>query len=94
MKVRDVPVGEIRPYENNPRDNDAAVPAVAASLLEYGWLQPIVVDADGTIAAGAVLSIRCGFKERQWPMQKPSPTQRAARIRAADSRPDGAAFFV
>jgi len=43
---------DIRPYEQNPRLNDAAVDAVAASLKEFGWRQPIVVDGDGVIIVG------------------------------------------
>jgi len=42
----------IRPYEQNPRLNDAAVEAVAKSLREFGFRQPIVVDADGVIIVG------------------------------------------
>src|SRR3990172_3536088 len=45
-------LSDIRPYENNPRANDAAVDAVAASILEFGFRQPIVVDADGVIVVG------------------------------------------
>jgi DNA modification methylase len=45
-------IGDIRPYPNNPRTNDNAVDAVAASILEYGWRQPIVVDSDGVIICG------------------------------------------
>jgi len=45
-------IDSIRPYENNPRQNDQAVDAVAASLREFGWKQPIVVDADGVIICG------------------------------------------
>lgn len=43
---------EIRPYENNPRVNDGAVGAVAESIREFGFQQPIVVDRDGVIIAG------------------------------------------
>ena len=45
-------IDEIRPYDRNPRQNDQAVDAVAASLQEFGWRQPIVIDADGVIIAG------------------------------------------
>jgi ParB-like chromosome segregation protein Spo0J len=45
-------IDTIRPYENNPRQNDAGVDAVAASLREFGWRQPIVVDEDGVIIVG------------------------------------------
>ena len=52
MLVEMRPIDSIRPYENNPRQNDAAVDAVAASIREYGWRQPIVVDEDGVIIVG------------------------------------------
>src|SRR5262249_24244481 len=37
---------------NNPRLNDAAVEAVAASIRAFGFRQPIVVDVRGVIIAG------------------------------------------
>ena len=52
MDVEMRSVDELRPYENNPRENDEAVGAVAASIREFGWRQPIVVDAEGVIVAG------------------------------------------
>jgi len=45
-------IDTITPYERNPRINDGAVDAVAASLTEFGFRQPIVVDADGVIVCG------------------------------------------
>lgn len=52
LRVKYVPIGDVHPYEDNPRRNDGAVQAVVASLREFGWKQPIVVDADGTIVVG------------------------------------------
>jgi len=43
---------DIRPYPNNPRHNDQGVAAVAASIREFGFRQPIVVDESGTIIVG------------------------------------------
>jgi ParB-like chromosome segregation protein Spo0J len=45
-------IDDIRPYEGNPRVNDQAVDAVAASLREFGFRQPIVVDEAGVIIVG------------------------------------------
>jgi len=45
-------IDAIQPYEGNPRINDDAVDAVAASLKEFGFRQPIVVDADSVIIVG------------------------------------------
>ena len=52
LRVKYVPIGDVHPYEDNPRRNDQAVQAVVNSLREFGWKQPIVVDADGTIVVG------------------------------------------
>jgi ParB-like chromosome segregation protein Spo0J len=43
---------EIKPYARNPRHNERAVEAVARSIAEFGFRQPIVVDATGTIVVG------------------------------------------
>jgi DNA modification methylase len=52
MKIALRKISDIRPYEKNPRHNDAAVAAVAASIKEFGFRQPIVVDDDGVIIVG------------------------------------------
>ena len=52
MLVEMRPITSIRPYDNNPRLNDAAVDAVAASIKEFGFRQPIVVDQDSVIIVG------------------------------------------
>ncbi len=52
MKVTLRPITEIKPYERNPRLNDDAVDAVAASIKEFGFRQPIVVDTDDVIICG------------------------------------------
>lgn len=52
MNIELRPIDEIKPYENNPRLNDSAVEAVAVSLKEFGWRQPIVVDKDYVIVVG------------------------------------------
>ena len=44
LRVKYAPIADVRPYEDNPRHNDEAVEAVAASIREFGWKQPIVVD--------------------------------------------------
>lgn len=52
MQIELRPLAEIKPYENNPRINAAAVDAVAKSLKEFGFRKPIVVDAAGVIICG------------------------------------------
>ena len=52
MKIEEVPIESIKPYENNPRINEPAVDVVAKSIKTYGWRQPIVVDKKGVIVMG------------------------------------------
>jgi site-specific DNA-methyltransferase (adenine-specific) len=52
VEVKDLKLSEIRPYENNPRNNDEAVEYVANSIKEFGFKVPIVVDSEGVIVAG------------------------------------------
>ena len=52
MKIEDWPIDRIQPYQKNPRHNEAAVDAVAKSILEFGFRQPIVVDQTGVIVIG------------------------------------------
>jgi DNA modification methylase len=51
VTVRDITT--IKPYPHNPRHNDHAVDAVAASIREFGFRQPIVVDEEGVIVVGS-----------------------------------------
>jgi ParB-like chromosome segregation protein Spo0J len=52
MQVEYRKLGDITPYHNNPRLNDAAVDAVAKSIREYGFNQPLVLDEEGVIVVG------------------------------------------
>jgi DNA modification methylase len=52
MLVEERPIASIQPYEHNPRINDPGVDAVAASIREFGFRQPIVVDEEGVIIVG------------------------------------------
>lgn len=56
----------LQEYENNPRDNDSAVDAVAASINEFGFKVPIVITSDNIIIAGHTrlkASIKLGLSE-------------------------------
>jgi len=52
MKIENRKLADIKPYERNPRINDQAVDAVADSIREFGFRQPIVVDPEGVIVVG------------------------------------------
>jgi DNA modification methylase len=66
MHVEMRPIASIRPYQNNPRINEAAVDAVAASISEFGFRQPLVVDEAGVIIVGHTrykAALKIGLKE-------------------------------
>lgn len=44
MRVEMIAVDRLIPYARNPRHNDNAVDAVAASIREFGFRVPLVVD--------------------------------------------------
>lgn len=52
MKIKQTPIDEVIPYARNPRKNGEAIAKVAASLKEFGWQQPIVVDSEMVVIAG------------------------------------------
>lgn len=52
MEIVNLAVADIIPYENNPRINDKAVKGVANSIKEFGFRNPIIVDAGNVIICG------------------------------------------
>lgn len=52
MQIIDNKIGEIKPYEKNPRKNDNAVDAVASSISQFGFKNPIVIDGNNVIICG------------------------------------------
>jgi ParB-like chromosome segregation protein Spo0J len=52
MDVALMPIERITPYARNPRNNEIAIAKVAASIKEFGFRQPIVVDEQMVVIAG------------------------------------------
>ena len=53
LRVTRLPLADLKPYPKNPRHiTPAAVNAVAESLKQFGWQQPIVIDPRRVIVAG------------------------------------------
>jgi DNA modification methylase len=50
--VETVPIARLFCSPTNPRNNDAAIPHVAASLRRFGWQQPVVAKRTGEVIAG------------------------------------------
>jgi DNA modification methylase len=59
-------ISVLQEYENNPRNNDAAIDAVAKSIEEFGFKVPIVITKDHVIIAGHTrlkASLKLGLDE-------------------------------
>ena len=52
MTIINKPADSLIPYINNPRKNTSAVDKVAASIKEFGFKVPIIIDSDNVIVAG------------------------------------------
>lgn len=52
MEIIQKSIDELTPYEKNPRKNERAIEKVAASIREFGFKVPVVIDRDGVVAAG------------------------------------------
>ncbi len=52
MELVKVGLGDVKPYDKNPRKNAAAVDSVAESIKQCSYIAPIIVDEDYIILAG------------------------------------------
>lgn len=52
MIITELPIGQLIPYLNNPRKNDAAVEVVARSIQEFGFKIPVIIDSQNIIVCG------------------------------------------
>ena len=52
MKIIEMDISEVIPYANNPRDNSKAIDAVAASIREFGFKVPVVIDRNNILITG------------------------------------------
>ena len=67
MQIIQKKLADIVPYANNAKKHDETqIKNVAESIKKYGWVQPIVIDNDGTIVIGhcrALAAEKLGIEE-------------------------------
>jgi len=52
-KIEQWPVGRLTPYARNARlHSDEQIAQIAASIVEFGWTNPVFAGADGVVVAG------------------------------------------
>src|SRR3954465_9316577 len=89
-------LSNIVPYDRNPRQNDGAVDAVAASLKEFGFRQPIVVDEQGVVIVGHTrlkTPIKLGMRAVPVHVPPGPPHAQARAYRIADNQTATLASF-
>ena len=90
MKVELWPIDRPRPYSNNPRVlKDKAIAKVAASIKEFGFRQPLVVDAKGVIIIGhkrLIAAKRLKLTEIPVVIADDLPPAKVKALRLADNR--------
>ncbi|MDX1820090.1 MAG: DNA modification methylase [Paracoccaceae bacterium] len=89
MDVVDLPLEQIIPYARNPRRNERAIATVAASIQEFGWRQPIVVDEAMVVLAGHTrleAARKLGFKTVPVHVAKGLTASQARAFRIMDNR--------
>lgn len=52
LEIKYIPIDDIKPYKNNPRLNEEAIPYVMNSIKEFGFKNPIILDKNNVIVAG------------------------------------------
>lgn len=53
MDIKNIKIGELTPYKKNAKKHDATqIANVAESIRQYGFVQPLVVDADNVVVIG------------------------------------------
>ena len=82
-------LSQIKPYWKNPRKNESATAAVKASIEEYGYRVPILVDADNVIISGhtrykALLEL--GWKEVPVIVVTDMPADKVKEFRVVDNK--------
>ncbi len=87
IELRDI--DRVKVYPGNPRINDAAVDAVAASIREFGFRQPIVVDEAGVIIVGHTrykAALKMGLKQVPVHVAKDLTPEQVKAYRIADNK--------
>ena len=89
MNVVERALASIHPYAKNPRKNEPAVDAVAASIQAFGFRVPIVIDGDGEIIAGHTRFLaaqKLGLETVPCVLADDLPPQKVRAFRLADNK--------
>lgn len=89
MQIVYKPLSEIAPYENNPRNLENAVDAVAESIRQFGFNQPIVLDQQNVVVCGHTrlqAALKLGLKDAPCVMVENLTPQQVKAYRLLDNK--------
>ena len=89
MEIIRMKTSDIRPYDRNPRHNEEAVDAVAKSIREFGFRNPVILDGDNVIIAGHtrwLAAKELGLEEIPCVVASDLTPEQAKAYRIADNR--------
>lgn len=89
VKAVNMDISAIKPYDNNPRRNEKAVDAVANSIKQFGFKNPIIVDKNNVIISGhtrRLAALKLGLKEVPVIVGKDLTEAQIKAFRLADNR--------
>ena len=89
MEIIRMKTADIRPYDHNPRHNEEAVDAVAKSIREFGFRNPVILDKDNVIIAGHtrwLAAKELGLEEIPCVVASDLTPEQAKAYRIADNR--------
>lgn len=89
MKIQMMELKKLVPYANNPRNNEKAVDAVAESIKQFGFRNPIIVDPGMVIISGhtrRLAAMKLGLKTVPVYIAADMTEQQKKAFRIADNR--------
>lgn len=84
-----ISVDELVPYENNPRDNDNAVPGVMKSIDDYSFLDPVIITGDNIVINGHTrlkAAKKLGLRKVRYIRASHLTEQEAKEVRLVDNK--------
>ena len=89
MNIQNIDLTQLKPYENNPRNNEQAVDKVAESIKQFGFKIPLVIDKDNIIVCGHTrykAALKLGLKEVPCIIADDLTEQQIKAFRLADNK--------
>lgn len=89
MQIITLPMREIKPYKNNPRNNLPAIDVVAESIQQNGYRARIIVDENHVIIAGHTRYLalkKLGYTEAEVQMETDMSDEQKKKYRLLDNK--------